>query len=111
MLKSERACVYAALILADDDVAITAEKIQTILKTAGVEVEPYWPGLFAKALQNCNVKDLITNIGSGSGHGSPNSEVAKVAADRPSDKERKDEEKEDSEPSDDEDPGLFGLFD
>merc|ERR1712062_912585 len=67
MANSELACVYAALILADDDVAITGEKIQTILKAAGVDVEPYWPGLFAKALEGCNVKDLITNVGSGVG--------------------------------------------
>ncbi|KAG5874676.1 hypothetical protein JTB14_011763 [Gonioctena quinquepunctata] len=38
------------LMLVDDDIAITGEKIQTILKAANVDVEPYWPGLFAKAL-------------------------------------------------------------
>merc|ERR1712140_69144 len=65
MSNSELACVYAALILADDDVTVTGEKIETILKAAGVEVEPYWPGLFAKALESCNIKDLITNVGSG----------------------------------------------
>lgn len=43
------------------------EKIQTILKAANVDVEPYWPGLFAKALEGVNVKELITNIGSGVG--------------------------------------------
>merc|ERR1712228_42042 len=64
---SELACVYAALILADDDVAITPEKITTILKAAGVEVEPYWPGLFAKALESCDLKSLITPVGSGVG--------------------------------------------
>merc|ERR1712080_489811 len=64
---SELACVYAALILADDDVAITSEKITTILKAANVEVESYWPGLFAKALESVDVKTLITNVGSGAG--------------------------------------------
>merc|ERR1712187_768349 len=66
-MSSELACVYAALILADDDVAVTPEKIVTILKAAGVEFEPYWPGLFAKALESCDLKDLITKIGSGAG--------------------------------------------
>merc|ERR1712040_81 len=96
MANSELACVYAALILADDDVAITGEKIQTILKAAGVDVEPYWPGLFAKALESCDVKDLITNVGSGVG-----------AAPAEGKKEEKAEEPE--EESDD-DMG-FGLFD
>ena len=30
-------------------------------------MEPYWPGLFAKALESCNVKELITNLSSGVG--------------------------------------------
>lgn len=38
-----------------------------MIKAANVEVEPYWPGLFAKALETTNVKDLITNIGSAVG--------------------------------------------
>lgn len=39
----------------------------TILKAANVEIEPYWPGLFAKALEGVNIKTLITNVGSGVG--------------------------------------------
>merc|ERR1712076_185904 len=96
MSNSELACVYAALILADDDVTVTGEKIETILKAAGVEVEPYWPGLFAKALESCNVKDLITNVGSGVG--------AAPAA------EKKEEKAEEPEEESDDDMG-FGLFD
>ena len=41
---------------------LQAEKIATILKTAKVDVEPFWPGLFAKCLESTNIKDLITNV-------------------------------------------------
>merc|ERR1711972_949607 len=110
MGSSELACVYAALILADDDVAITSEKITTILKAANVEVESYWPGLFAKALESVDVKTLITNVGSGAGAapagGAP---AAAASSDAPAAVEKKEEKKEESEEEDD-DMG-FGLFD
>ena len=38
MANSELACVYAALILADDDVAVTPEKITTILKVLAITI-------------------------------------------------------------------------
>jgi len=112
MATSELACVYAALILADDDVAITAEKIQTILKAANVEVESYWPGLFAKALESVDVKTLITSVGSGAGAapaaGGAAPAAAGAAAAAPA--EAKKEEKVESEEEEDDDMG-FGLFD
>lgn len=52
----ELACIYAALALQDDGVPITGEKILTILKAAGVEVEAFWAGLYAKALEGVDVK-------------------------------------------------------
>jgi large subunit ribosomal protein LP1 len=60
----ELACVYAALILADDNVDIKGDKIAAILKAANYEIEPYWPGLFASALEGVKVTDLIKNVGS-----------------------------------------------
>ena len=60
----ELACVYAALILADDNVDIKGDKISSILKAANYEIEPYWPGLFASALEGVKVTDLIKNVGS-----------------------------------------------
>eukprot|EP00088_Acartia_fossae_P001059 TRINITY_DN103_c1_g1_i1.p1 TRINITY_DN103_c1_g1~~TRINITY_DN103_c1_g1_i1.p1 ORF type:complete len:111 (-),score=65.30 TRINITY_DN103_c1_g1_i1:125-457(-) len=110
-MSSELACVYAALILADDDVAITSEKIVTILKAAGVEYEPYWPGLFAKALESCNLKELITNVGSGVGAAPAAGGAAPAAGDAGGAAAPKEEaKKEESEEEEDDDMG-FGLFD
>ena len=41
---------------------LQGDKISTILKAAKVEVEPYWPGLFAKALAGQNIGALLTNV-------------------------------------------------
>ncbi|KAF2656363.1 60S acidic ribosomal protein-like protein P1 [Lophiostoma macrostomum CBS 122681] len=60
---AEAAVSYAALILADAEVAITPEKLQTLLKAAGIEdVEPIWTTLFAKALKDKNVKEILTTV-------------------------------------------------
>ena len=45
-----------------------ADKISSLLKAAGVSVEPYWAGLFAKTLAAKPVEDLITNVGAGEWH-------------------------------------------
>ncbi|BFF95635.1 60S acidic ribosomal protein P1 [Drosophila madeirensis] len=109
--KAELACVYASLILVDDDVAVTGEKISTILKAANVEVEPYWPGLFAKALEGVNVKDLITNIGSGVGAAPAGGAAAPAAADAPAAEAKKEEKKKEEESDVSDDDMGFGLFD
>jgi large subunit ribosomal protein LP1 len=50
--KAETAVAYAALILADEGLEITPEKLQALLKAASIEdVEPIWTTIFAKALQ------------------------------------------------------------
>ena len=36
--KDELACIYSVLILVDDDIPVTEQKIQTILKAANLEV-------------------------------------------------------------------------
>ncbi|XP_053212106.1 60S acidic ribosomal protein P1-like [Panonychus citri] len=110
-MNSELACSYAALLLQDDDIAVTGEKISTILKAAKIEVEPYWPTLFGKALEGVDIKKLVSNIGSGVGSGPAvggGGSAAPAAAAVEEKKEAKKEEKEEEE--EDDDLG-FSLFD
>merc|ERR1712168_1094815 len=99
--QNELACVYAALILLDDDVPITVDKLNTILKAASVSVEPYWPGLFAKAAAGLDLKAMVSNVGSGVGAGGGGG--AAPAADA------KKEEKKESEPEESDDDMGFSL--
>ncbi|KAE8366932.1 60s acidic ribosomal protein-domain-containing protein [Aspergillus caelatus] len=108
MSTAELACSYAALILADDGIEVTADKLQTLLTAAKVqEVEPIWTSIFAKALEGKDIKELLTNVGS-AGAAAPAGGAAAGGAAAPAEAaaEEKEEEKEES----DEDMG-FGLFD
>lgn len=42
-----------------------ADKISTLLNAGNVNVEAYWPGLFAKFLQERSIDDIILNVGAG----------------------------------------------
>ncbi|XP_057308697.1 60S acidic ribosomal protein P1-like [Hydractinia symbiolongicarpus] len=106
---AELACVYSALILHDDDVDITGEKITKLLSAAKVDVEPFWPGLFAKALQGKNIGDLICNVGSAPAAGGAAPAAGGDAADGQQEK-KEEKKKEESEEESDDDMG-FGLFD
>jgi len=110
--QQELAVVYAALILQDEGIKITGDKIQALLTAAGVEVEPFWPGLYAKALESVDVKSLISNISSGVGSAGAAAPAAAAAApaaaaDAPKDAGKK---KEEAKEESDDDMG-FGLFD
>ncbi|PCH36033.1 ribosomal protein 60S [Wolfiporia cocos MD-104 SS10] len=110
MASTELAATYAALILADEGVEITSDKIVALTSAASVELEPIWASLLAKALEGKNVKELLSNVGAGGGApavGAPAAAGgAAAAAEAPKEEEKKEEEKEES----DDDMG-FGLFD
>ncbi|GFP86887.1 60S acidic ribosomal protein p1 [Phtheirospermum japonicum] len=95
MSVGELACTCAALVLHDDGIAVTAEKITTLVQAANLTVESYWPSLFAKLCEKKNIEDLVMNVGSGGGT------TAALAAE-----EKKEEAREES----DDDMG-FSLFD
>ncbi|SAM00723.1 hypothetical protein [Absidia glauca] len=97
-MSAELAVVYAALILQDDNVEITADKLQTLVKAAGIDVEPIWFSLYAKALQGQNLGELLLNVGApGAGPAvAAGGAAAGGAADAPAE-EAKEEEKEESD--------------
>ncbi|KII91883.1 hypothetical protein PLICRDRAFT_38757 [Plicaturopsis crispa FD-325 SS-3] len=111
MASSDLAASYAALILADDGIEITSDKIVALTSAASVDIEPIWASLLAKALEGKNIKDLLSNVGAGggapaAGGAAPAAGGAAAAAEAPKEEEKKEEEKEES----DDDMG-FGLFD
>lgn len=120
-MSAELACTYAALILSDDGVDISGDKIASLLKVknlhvtilkmcfqaANVDVEPFWPGLFAGALKNCNVSELISNISSGVGAGP--AAAGGAAAGGAAEEAKEEEKKPESSSESDEDMG-FDMF-
>ncbi|ORY26596.1 60s acidic ribosomal protein-domain-containing protein [Naematelia encephala] len=110
-MSSELAATYAALILADEGIEITGDKIHSLTSKANVELEPIWATLLAKALDGKDVKALLTNVGGGGAPaaGAPAAAAAGGDAAAPAEaavEEKKEEAKEES----DDDMG-FGLFD
>ncbi len=107
---NEAACVYAALILQDEGLEITADKLSALIEASGVEVDSIWPTIFAKALQGKDLGALLFNVGAGGGAAAaPVAGGAAAAAGGAAAAEEapaKEEAKEES----DEDMG-FGLFD
>ena len=56
----ELCCVYAGLLLFDDGMDITADKIEKIIKASGNEVDGYYPEFFAKYLSKADIKSMLT---------------------------------------------------
>merc|ERR1711879_201487 len=90
--KNELAITYAALILHDDGVEITDDKLMAVVKAAGVNVQPVWARLFSKALAGKDLDDLILSAG-----GSAAPAAGGAAEEAPKAEEKKVEEEEESD--------------
>ncbi|CCC66957.1 hypothetical protein NCAS_0A03990 [Naumovozyma castellii] len=107
-MSTETALSYAALILADADVEITSEKLITLTEAANVPVEGIYADIFAKALDNQNLTNLMVNFSSGAA--APAGVSASGAAAGGAAGEAAEEKEEEAKEESDDDMG-FGLFD
>ncbi|GME79967.1 unnamed protein product [Ambrosiozyma monospora] len=105
---SESLVSYAALILADAELEVSASNLQTVLGAAGASVDKIWTEVYAKALEGQNLKDLLFNMAAAAPAAGAAAGGAGAAAggDEAAAEEEAEEEKEES----DDDMG-FGLFD
>ena len=101
--RGELCCSYAALMLHDDGLEISAERLAKVIKASGNEVEPYWPLLFSKALQGAEVNKLLSEVVSAAPRSAAGAGAGAAAAVEEDKKEEKKEEVEDVDMG-----GLFG---
>ena len=90
MASPELAVVYAALILNDDGIEITADKINKLVSAAGVKLESYWIDLFAEYFKNHDITELVK--GTALGGAAPAAGAATAAAEEAKEEEKKEEE-------------------
>uniref|UniRef100_A0A8D0LN10 Large ribosomal subunit protein P1 n=1 Tax=Sus scrofa TaxID=9823 RepID=A0A8D0LN10_PIG len=106
------ACSYSALLLHDDEVTVTEDKIKARVKAAGVHVQPFWPRVFAKALARVHMGSLICNVGAGgpapAADTAPAGSPAPAPTAAPAEEKKVEAKKEESEEADDD--GGFGLL-
>jgi large subunit ribosomal protein LP1 len=85
---------------------VQADKLQTLVAAAGIEVEPIWFSLYAKALAGQDLKALLLNVGApGAGPAVAAGAAGAAATDAPAEEEKV-EEKEES----DDDMGFGKQF-
>ncbi|XP_003924892.2 large ribosomal subunit protein P1-like isoform X1 [Saimiri boliviensis] len=110
---SELSCSLSALMLHDNELTIMEEKINALIKAANINVEPFWPGLFARALANVNIGSLIYKVGPGgpapAADAAPAGDPTPSTAAAPAQEKKVETKKEESKESDDD--MDFGPFD
>ena len=114
----ELCCVYAGLLLFDDNIEISADKLNKVITASGNTVEPYYPDFFAKYFKSVDLDKLLQNVGSG-----PATTSTPVATEQPKEEKKDDKKgadkkgadkkapaKEKKKVEEDEDDMPMGLF-
>ncbi len=115
----ELCCVYAGLLLFDEGMEITADKLQKIIKASGNTVDDYYPEFFAKYLAKADIKSMLTvTPAAGAGAAPAHEEHAekddkkggKKDDKKGGKKEEKKKEKEKPKEEEEEDMGFGDIF-
>ena len=108
------ACSYAVLLLHDEGIPVTADKIMAIVTAAGLDVAPFWGKTAARVAQSGDINLMLSSLGAGAAVGGGGAAPAAAApsaaapADAPAASKKKEPE---PEPEEDDDVGMGGLFD
>merc|ERR1719231_322523 len=91
--KNELLCGYAALMLCDAEVDVTADNLNAAIKAAGASVPAYYPALYAKVNEMQPIGEIMKDAGKlgGGGGGGGGGGAAPAAA---ASKEESEEEEE-----------------
>ena len=100
----ELCCVYAGLLLFDEGIEITAEKINKIIEASGNKVDSYYPEFFGKYLHDADIKTLLTAQPAGAPAGGEEHHEEQKKDDKKGgkgkgDKKKKEEEKKNCAPT------------
>ena len=114
----ELCCVYAGLLLFDEGMEITADKIQKIIKASGNTVDDYYPEFFAKYLASADIKSMLTVSPAAGAAAAPSGEQHHEEAKddkkggKKDDKKGKEKKKEPEKPKEEEEEleGLGDIF-
>merc|ERR1712072_798438 len=101
--RSQMACTFAALMLHDDGCDVNSASLNKVVDASGVKVAPYWPMLFAQAL---NGQDIGSFLAVSSGSAPVQTTTTGGNADAPKEEAKKEEVVEEE----DEDMCLDDLF-
>jgi large subunit ribosomal protein LP1 len=84
--RDELCCVYAGLLLFDDKVDITADKLNKVITASGNTVDAYYPEFFAKYLSSIDLNAVLSSVGSGPATGAAAETSAPVQEEKKDDK-------------------------